>query len=192
MADKAKTLRMTEKRRQTLRYLEHHHRETHGTWVSHYPIRSMLDLETMGYVEPRAFDKHEWRITRAGLDYLAQLAAPAPATPAEPNDHSGRMGAELTSAEAERAWEGYPVSELELRRNIMDEINTLLYDAQGNPGTRVFNQSSLVEDVQTIINQRDEARAQLQAARQALAERDAEIARLRGLLEDAGYVWRSV
>lgn len=45
--------------------------------------------------------------------------------------------------------------ELESRRRHMDEINDLLYAAQGKPGTFKFNQTLMVDDVKALIAERD-------------------------------------
>lgn len=52
-------------------------------------------------------------------------------------------------------------TELKVRQRIMGEINDLLYNAQGKPGTRVFNQTSIVDDVKALIQERDRLRAAL-------------------------------
>jgi hypothetical protein len=87
----------------------------------------------------------------------AQLAAPAPATPAEPDDHSGRMGADSGADDKDAT-----IATLRLK----------LTDAKTDIQIR-----------DELISERDATTAalksQLQAARQALAERDAEIAKLR-------------
>lgn len=47
-------------------------------------------------------------------------------------------------------------TELASRRRVMNEVNDLMYAAMGNPGTRAFNQTSMVDDVKALIQERDD------------------------------------
>jgi hypothetical protein len=145
MADKAKKLSETQLR--VLRNLKAQHENGFNRGLLPVPVRTANTLEELGrlYIkyDHTWFGRRYYRITRAGLDYLAQLAAPAPATPAEPdNETAANLRQALKEA---RDGDTHPVATL---------WDGITFDARSDVPRAEY----------------DALKSQLQAARQALAD----------------------